>query len=102
MRSVQFAPEHHKGAYHLAAGLEGGAVQLLALSGPDSAGQAGQVAELQHRVVWQAPLHERHAAAVRRLCWRRDGKAKGCAASARFQLASCSDDHSLRIFSVSL
>ncbi|KAL4426818.1 hypothetical protein ABPG77_006604 [Micractinium sp. CCAP 211/92] len=102
VRSVQFAPEQCSGAYHLAAGLEGGALQLLRLAGADADGQAGQGQQLQHEVVWHAQPHERHAAAVRRLCWRREREAEGCAAPARLQLASCSDDHLLRIFSVTL
>ncbi|KAL4430983.1 hypothetical protein ABPG75_006239 [Micractinium tetrahymenae] len=109
VHSVQFAPDcqHGSGAYHLAAGLEGGGLQLLRLAGTATANQAGQgqaeqLQQLQHELVWQAPLHERHAAAVRRLCWRREGEGEGSAARACLQLASCSHDHSLRVFSVTL
>lgn len=80
-------------------------MQLLRLAGAhaaDQAEQAQQMQQMQHEVVWQAPLHQRHAAAVRKLCWRRDGDDKGRAAVGSLQLASCSDDHSLRVFSVLL
>lgn len=94
VRSVQFAPCCQPGAgYHLAAGLEGGGLQLLRLTG--SAG--GQLAAER---VWEAPPYEQHAAAVRRLCWRRDEGSSG--GGERLQLASCSEDHSIRIFSVCL
>ena len=108
VRSVQFAPACGPGAtYHLAAGLEGGEVQLLRLeaapagSAADGAGTGGsqtQLAIARHKLVWRSPAWERHAAAVRRLCWRADEEAgPGCC-----QLASVSDDHALRVFAVRL
>jgi hypothetical protein len=99
VRSVQFAPACLTGtSYHLAAGLESGALQLLHLSRADASSGGGS--SWQQQVLWEAPLAERHAAAVRRLCWRRDDGSDN-AGQGKFQLASCSDDHSLRVFAVS-
>lgn len=103
VRSVQFAPDCQPGAsYHLAAGLDGGSVQLLRLEASASGADPQQpgLAITHQQLVWQVPEWERHAAAVRRLCWRRDEEAAG--GERRYHLASCSDDHSLRIFSVRL
>ena len=46
--------------------------------------------------IWRTSRAEKHAAAVRRLCWRTVPLEKG----ATFELASVSDDHSLRIFKI--
>ena len=115
VRAVQFAPYCQPGAsYHLAAGLESGVVQLLSLSVEAGAGPVGQLAVSGHQLVWQSSDFERHAAAVRRLCWRRDDGAseqeQGAALAPpqlelqqqRYLLASCSDDHSVRFHSVQL
>lgn len=122
VRAVQFAPDCQPGAsYHLAAGLESGAVQLLSLAVECAAGAGagGQLAVSSHQLVWQSSDFERHAAAVRRLCWRRDDggdgeqeqeQEQGAALTPphqeqqqqRYLLASCSDDHSLRVHSVRL
>lgn len=109
VRSVQFAPDCQPGfCYHLAAGLESGAVQLWRLAGQEAAPAAGgqqQLSIAAHELLWQSPLHEQHAAAVRRLCWRRDEEERPAAeepGQRRYLLASCSDDHSLRVFAVEL
>jgi hypothetical protein len=114
VRAVQFAPDCQPGAsYYLAAGLESGVVQLLSLA--VEAGAGGQLAVSGHQLVWQSSDFERHTAAVRRLCWRRDDggseQEQGAAPAPpqqqqqqqqRYLLASCSDDHSLRVHSVQL
>lgn len=110
VRSVQFAPDCQSGtSYHLASGLESGAVQLFSLAAQEAAPAADgqqQVDISAHELLWQSPLHEQHAAAVRRLCWRRDDEgeqaAEGQPGQPRYLLASCSDDHSLRVFAVGL
>lgn len=110
VRSVQFAPNCQSGtSYHLAAGLDSGAVQLFSLAAQEAAPAAGgqqQVDVAAHELMWQSPLHEQHAAAVRRLCWRRDDEVEqaelGQPGQQCYLLASCSDDHSLRVFAVGL
>ena len=110
MRSVQFAPDCRPSAcYHLAAGLESGVVQLLRLAAQEAAAPAASGQQplglTAHELVWQSPLHEQHAAAVRRCCWRREdeeGQSAEGQGAGRYLLASCSDDHSLRVFSVRL
>ena len=114
VRVVQFAPDCQPGAsYHMAAGLESGVVQLLSLAVEAGACAGGQLAVSSHQLVWQSSDFERHAAAVRRLCWRRDDagseEEQGAALAPpqqeqqqRYLLASCSDDHSLRVHSVQL
>ncbi|KXZ43915.1 hypothetical protein GPECTOR_77g12 [Gonium pectorale] len=101
------------GEYLLAVGLENGAVQLWKLTeaGPAADGSAGGGGPaLAATRLWEAADAWCHAAAVRRLRWRgapgtggqplpaapaQDGGRGGAAA---LQLASGSDDHSVRVF----
>lgn len=96
--SVQFAPTRRPGPYLLAAGLESGVLLLVQLAVVEPGGSGSQLAVERHEVVWRSPQHEQHAAAVRRLCWQQEGEQAGGVTL----LASCSDDHSLRIFGVHL
>jgi hypothetical protein len=90
VRSVQFAPASQPdGSHLLAAGLEGGSVQLLRLAAAGAGAEGRPACEL----LWASAVYERHAAAVRRLCWWRDEEG-------RQHLASCSDDHALRLYAV--
>ncbi len=140
VRAVAFAPlepadgtaaggstaEHREPAgllcYGLAVGLEDGSVHIVDVqcregtsSGGSSSGEvpvaAGGLCLAQHRVAWQSGQYDQHAAAVRRLCWRRDvdsssagGALPGPAAAGgrRFHLASCGDDHAVRVYSIQL
>lgn len=97
VRSVAFAPlalppaAAGRGARFLAAaGLEGGAVLILSME-YSSAGEGVECVE-----VWRSGPHQQHAAAVRRLCWR----VQGSGGERQLQLASCGDDHAVRIFSM--
>lgn len=78
--------------WHLAVGLEDGSVQLwrVAETGAEAAGLPSHAASS----VWQAPKFNAHAGAVRRLAWRER--------QSSLQLASCSEDHAIRLFDVVL
>lgn len=91
VRSVAFAPSMPAdGAYLVAAGLEGGEVVLASLRWPLGADAA------EWTQLWRTSCFEQHAAAVRRLCWRIEAGAE----ESVLELASCSDDHGIRIFRV--
>ncbi len=101
VRAVAFAPTPlaataGAAAYLAAVGLEGGAVVLLRV---ERAGGAATATE-----VWRAPAWERHAAAVRRVRWRPApadaGEAAERGAEGGALLATCGDDHAVRLFSV--
>ena len=47
------------------------------------------------RLHWVPSQYDRHTAAVRRLCWRTVG-------AQLLQLASCSDDHAVRVWDLTL
>ncbi|KAG2449340.1 hypothetical protein HYH02_005495 [Chlamydomonas schloesseri] len=98
-------------SYHLAVGLEDGSLQLWRLD-PAAAPAEGLTAAC----LWTAPAAWRHVAPVRRLAWRgapgtgalgQEGAAAAAEAvvvaggggSGVAQLASCSEDHSVRVFS---
>ena len=90
--AVAIAPSlSHAGNHVLAVGLEDGSLDLVGLRISDS--------ELvSHETLWRASVYEAHAGAVRRLCWRTCGYGDSDAGV----LASCSDDHSFKIFEVAL
>lgn len=102
--------------YQLAVGLEDGSIHLEELQcseGAAAAGDAGQAGSAgllmldSHHTLWQAQRQERHAAAVRRLCWRREGKEGAaddvaCPQPQRCLLASCGEDQAVRVFSLEL
>eukprot|EP00887_Chlorella_sp_A99_P005490 scaffold1.g5490.t1 len=121
VRSVAWAPDCCAGAlYYLAAGLEDGSLQLLRLScaaAPGGGAACGdgreggpqqQPTALQHDAVWVSSIFTQHAAAVRRLCWRRRVPAEGeeggeyAAQQPAYHLASVGDDHAIRVFGISL
>ena len=83
--AVAFADKRAKGAYALAVGLENGEVHLLTFSG-----EKGSL-KPQDRV----PQHFAHSNYVNRIKYRE------VAQEGRFQFASCSDDHSVRVFMIS-
>lgn len=115
VRSVAFAPECQPGpTYHLAVGLEDGALQLVQVrcsSAAGSSGSGGQLGVEERAVVWQSTRFTQHAAAVRRLCWRRqlcegssEGESEVADSTLRpvYDLASVGDDHAIRVFAVVL
>jgi elongator complex protein 2 len=70
---------------------------------------AEQVEHVTWKEVWRSRVYESHAAAVRRLRWRRVDVGDGKQAAGeeehkeetclhRYELASCGDDHAVRIF----
>ena len=63
-------------------GLESGEMQLIAVN----------LSQRSHEVAWSADRFSRHAAAVRRLCWQK-------LQAGRCLLASCGDDHAVKVFS---
>lgn len=97
--AVAFAPQAVGGGELLAVGLEDGAVSLWRL--------AVGAEQLEASCVWSAGRAVAHVAAVRRLCWRgargtgaaeeQEGQRNGDG-KVRLQLGSCSDDHSVRVF----
>ena len=96
VRSVAWAPDCQGGTYHLAAGLEDGSIRLLAVhAAPGEQPQSLEVVGTP-QAVWQTTEAIQHTAAVRRLCWRRERD--GAAGAASCLLASCGEDHALRIF----
>jgi WD40 repeat protein len=126
--AVQFRPfvQHRQGVegnsrvYLVAVGLDDGALQLWTVSlsadsvdasmtrgpntntaqGPNaSTAQGANAAQTDWSktapscvCTWQATQFEAHAGAVRKICWRR------LSDPASWQLASCSDDHSIKLF----
>jgi elongator complex protein 2 len=104
VRSVAFAPAPPAGTgavdpgsrtYLLAAGLESGVLCVLRLTWGPASGEAAA------REVWRSSVFQQHAAAVRRVCWRAGEPAAGGGRRQQLLLASCGDDHSVRIFACS-
>ena len=99
----------------LAVGLENGEVQIMSVailstadvecSGTEPASVAAEahsftpaspaLGRWEQQMLWQAPAYSRHTGAVRRLRWRTVGPDQ-------YQLASCSDDHAVRTYTVRL
>ena len=95
----------------LAVGLEIGEIQVWSVTLPAAispansqppgcvadgdapAAKEDSATEAQVKLVWQPKQHDRHTAAVKRLCWR-------TVADSQWQLASCSDDHAVRVFDI--
>lgn len=97
VHSVAFAPRE------LPAGGESGQRRCLAAVGLESGkvvvgvvswSIGGSESSASWAEVWRTPTTERHASAVRRVCWRAEEGEE------RYELASCGDDHGLRVFSV--
>lgn len=93
--SVAFAPvsstaSDGSGTWHLACGTEDGLVQIWRIA--ETGGEAAGLPPVATSCVWQASRFDAHAGAVRRLAWRRR--------SDRMQLATCSDDHAVKLFNV--
>lgn len=94
--SVAFAPAAANAtegaathASHLAVGLDDGGVQVWRVD-QTGCGAGDGAAAVSASCVWQASRFDAHTAPVRRLCWR---QRPGCA-----QLATCSEDHAVRVF----
>lgn len=90
--AVAFAPRLHGDSYLLAVGLEDGQIELWLGSKAGSS-----LPDLKWSQLAALPPNLRHADVVRRLVWRQPS-----AATATLQLASCSDDHTVRIFDVAM
>jgi hypothetical protein len=102
-----------QGFHLLAVGLEDGQVQVWSVEVrqqlQDQQQQQGEVIVKQ---LWASQAWEQHAAAVRRLRWAPAGVEWLCGSSAAggsggscgscVQLASCGDDHSVRVYGVTL
>ena len=90
VRSLAISPtwvEADQSQLLLACGFESGHIHILAVNLHAKAS----------RLVWQSASHNMHAAAVRRLCWSvRSGREQ------ENLLASCGDDHTVRVFRVSV
>ena len=96
------APGDGVGDYLLATGLEDGNVNLWRVTAVDAATAAAAAPAAQ--VAWRTDDFTRHAATVNSVCWRMDeGDELGSlppGGKARLQLASCGDDHSVRVYDV--
>lgn len=91
--AVAFTPAaHSSGKYILAIGEENGRISLWA-------GGAGKEA---WTAVMEIPAHLGHAGVVRRLRWRDNKNKDEKEANKRLQLASCSSDWSVRLFSLAI
>ena len=75
----------------LAVGLEDGALQIIGL-------QMSDQVLVGNETLWRSSVFEAHSDAVRRLAWRTCDDQVGASA----QLASCSDDQSIKIFDTRL
>ena len=100
-----------EGSHLLAVGLETGSVQVwsfrvdplhfsqespaIEMDSPVGGDGVGTLSVDDVRLQWVPPHHDRHSAAVRRLCWRTEGPRL-------LQLASCSDDHAVRVWDMTL
>ncbi|GAB4817645.1 hypothetical protein N2152v2_004691 [Parachlorella kessleri] len=109
---------HHSSVYLLAVGLESGSVRVVELqccegSLVSEGCPAGAGLSLsRYQVSWESGAHTSHAAAVRRLCWRRDTSSSSSSDAAaaqatagqlqRLHLASVGDDHAVRVFGLEL
>jgi WD40 repeat protein len=126
--AVSSAPEHvctaaaaagmaggAEGLHLLAVGLEDGQVQVWSVEVPRQQlqdQQQQQQGEVVMKQLWASQAWEQHAAAVRRLRWAPAGVDWLCGSSAAggsggsidscVQLASCGDDHSVRVYGVTL
>ena len=94
-----------------AVGLDSGDVVVGVVSwcsGNSDSSSSSSSNGVEWKEVWRSSLAEKHGAAVRRLCWRRvdgeevDDSGAVAVAGVRYELASCSDDHSVRIYEVSV
>ncbi|KAI8476311.1 MAG: hypothetical protein J3K34DRAFT_273301 [Monoraphidium minutum] len=84
-------------ARHVAAvGLEDGGLQLWAVDVAAGGGGGGGGA----RLLWAARPGEGHAAAVRRVAWGPEAAAAAGGSGGGALLASCGEDHSVRVFEV--
>lgn len=98
----------------LAVGLEDGRVQVWQLSLMPLAGGAAaqdaeqQVQEWRSEQLWVSAPWEQHAGAVKRLCWGAAcvigvcGGSPGAGRGQGMQLASCGEDHSVRVYEMHL
>ncbi|KAF6265071.1 WD40-repeat-containing domain protein [Scenedesmus sp. NREL 46B-D3] len=106
--AVALAPQHvYAASLHLlAVGLDNGQVQVWLVVAP---AQQQQDREGKVQQLWASQAWEQHAAAVRRLRWAPAGVDWLCGRSIAdgagdpcVQLASCGDDHSVRVYGVTL
>lgn len=91
----------------LAVGLESGHVQLWRVDvGPAGTGTGSAATGVSASCVWASDDACRHAGTVNTLCWQESQEAEGEGegeagregVAPRLRLASCSDDHSVRVF----
>ena len=83
-------------SYSIAVGLDLGGTSIWNVS--CLVAQDGTAIKAHASCVWNAPLATKHCSSIRRLCW----QAHDVPGDSGLYLASCGDDHTLRIFSVSL
>jgi len=109
VQCVAFAPQEVSDGHCLAAvGLENGEVVVGVFSWTETSIEDNSPLPVKWNEVWRTRMTEKHAAAVRRICWRVAGKkdrgggggVQKIAAAVDFDLASVSDDHSIRIFNI--
>ncbi|KAL4524822.1 hypothetical protein Ndes2526A_g06926 [Nannochloris sp. 'desiccata'] len=113
VQCVAFAPKEVSHGKCLAAvGLENGEVIVGVVSWSEASVEETTSLLVEWSEIWRTPVIEKHAAAVRRICWRvvqeegedgaggDDKTAAAAAAAVNFDLASVSDDHSIRIFNI--
>jgi hypothetical protein len=96
--------------YILAVGLQSGHVHLLQLrctarEAGSGVCEGGGGLAVESEVLWRSDATTQHAGAVRRVCWRRTGGGGGQGRGdgrKQYHLASCGEDHAVRVFAVSL
>lgn len=105
--AIAFAPTSAEAEsnrnYSLAVGLATGAISVWCVS-CSTLPADGSAAKADAKRIWECPVATRHCASVRRLCWRQQ-VADECddhGEERSMYLASCGDDHCVRIFSVSI
>jgi elongator complex protein 2 len=102
VQSVAFAPKELSVGKCLAAvGLESGDVVVGVVSWQNEEINGSASFNVEWSEVWRTNVVEKHAAAVRRVCWRvADDDSDTTSTASKFDLASVSDDHSIRIFHI--
>lgn len=86
---------HSVESWLLAAGLDDGQLEVWSVLKSGSKDR-----ELNCEIQWRADVHSRHSGTIHRVCWS-TSDALGLTKVSSLILASCSADHSIRLFQLS-